>query len=66
MGLVLMQNKQSDISIVSITLAFFISLTVVTVLVTRPQSNIVIDLGDGKPSLKITDVEKAEKVPLKR
>lgn len=61
-----MQNKQSDISIVSITLAFFISLTVVTVLVTRPQSNIVIDLGDGKPSLKITDVEKAEKVPLKR
>jgi hypothetical protein len=64
MGLIPMQN--SDISIVSITLAFFISLTVVTVLVTRPQSNIVIDLGDGKPSLKITDVEKVEKVPLKR
>ncbi len=58
-----MQNKHnSDSSNVSVAF-LVIGFIVVTALVTRPQSSIIIDLGDGKPSVKISDVEK---VPIKR
>lgn len=61
-----MQNKQnSDISIVN-TFLLVIGIIAVTAIIFRPQSSIVIDLGDGNPSVKISDVEKVEKVPLKR
>ena len=54
-------HKDSDNSFFNI--AFLVmGFIVVTALIFRPQSSIVIDLGNDKPSLKIADVEK---VPLK-
>ena len=58
-----MQNKQnSDISIVN-TFLLVIGVIAVIAIIFRPQSSIVIDLGDGKPSVKISDVEKVPPKP---
>ena len=57
-----MHNQENSDNSFIFVVFLVMGFVVVTALIFRPQSSIIIDLGNGKPSVKISDVEK---VPLK-